>query len=256
MKYIKDIIYILIIVLLSILLILSHIDDNFNILTSSDWVNLFVGLLSASATILLGVIAIYQNKKAHNINDRLLNIEEFNNKTFLYFENSVVPIKLVSDEFWTFSGGRAIKETINIQITDKYNSDDEDYLFVPSCQFLGKIPANEIIINGYVMEQIDIKSGKVMNNQVSNKKIVNKIQCCKENVIYDVNMGLNLNKLNIKDLIDQNNSLRITFNITVKNIMGIENNYFIQSILSYTEGNYENDYYYMSSIIDKKEMHH
>src|SRR5574344_728924 len=112
----KDTIYILIIITLVALLTLTHIDDKFEVISSGDWISLILGLLSSLATIILGIIAIYQTKIANDINNRLLSMEEFENKTFLYFENAVVPIKLTSDEFRPLCGRRKIEETLTIQI--------------------------------------------------------------------------------------------------------------------------------------------
>ena len=54
MKYLKDIIFIIIIIMLIILLLITHLDDNFNILTSGDWINLIIGLITAASTITIG----------------------------------------------------------------------------------------------------------------------------------------------------------------------------------------------------------
>lgn len=58
MKTIKEIIYIFIIIILSILLIFTHLDDNFNLLTASDWINLTMGLITSTSTIIIGYATI------------------------------------------------------------------------------------------------------------------------------------------------------------------------------------------------------
>lgn len=251
MKYLKDVIYIILIIVLSTFLILSHLDDNFNILTSSDWVNLVIGIFSATATILLGIIAVYQNKKAHDINDRLLNIEEFNNKTFLYFENAVVPIKLMSDEYWSHPSENGINETVHFDIMNDLDEKKDNYLFVPKCQFFGKIPARKIIINGYSIKKISRETGNVISEKTSNKKIVNDVQCCKENVVYEGNIGLDFNGVEIETLSEENAHIVISINVEIQNIMGILNKYDIEIKLSKLE-NEDNFFFMISNIIDKK----
>src|SRR5574344_1474494 len=126
---------------------------------------------------------------------------------------------------------------------DNIDIDKVHYLFLPSCQFLGKNPANEVIINGYILQQVNCKNGEIINEKSSSKKIINKIQCCREGIIYDVNIGMNFDEMDIKQLINKDNSLKLIIDVTIKNTRGIENNYFIQSILSYTEENYENNFF-------------
>lgn len=58
MKYLKEIIYIFIIIALTILLICTHIDDNFNLLDASDWINLTIGLITSISTIIIGYATI------------------------------------------------------------------------------------------------------------------------------------------------------------------------------------------------------
>ena len=54
MKAIKEIIYIFIIIILSILLIFTHLDN----LTASDWINLTMGLITSTSTIIIGYATI------------------------------------------------------------------------------------------------------------------------------------------------------------------------------------------------------
>ena len=58
MNTIKEIIYIFIIIFLSTLLIFTHLDDNFNLLTASDWINLTMGLITSTSAIIIGYATI------------------------------------------------------------------------------------------------------------------------------------------------------------------------------------------------------
>lgn len=252
MKYLKDIIYIITIILLSTLLFITHLDDNFNILEPSDWVNLTIGILGFFATLTLGIVAIIQNKKAHNINDRMLNIEESNNKTLLYFDNAIVPIKNINDKYWQTEVNKKLSEDINLIINNDIDIEKEHYLFLPTGHFVGKIPANTIIVNGYSLEKVDINTKKILQRIKKSKTVINNIQCSKEEIDYDIYIGLYLDDKDIKNFITPTTSLRITLDLTVKNIMGINNEYYIQCLCSYIEPQSNNNFYYMNSTVAPK----
>lgn len=254
MKYLKDIIYIIIIILLSTLLFITHLDDNFNILTPSDWVNLTIGILGFFATITLGIVAIIQNKKAHNINDRMLDIEEANNKTLLYFDNAIVPIKNIYDEYWQIEVNKKLSEDVNLIINNNINIEKEHFLFLPTGHFVGKVPANTIIVNGYTIEKVEMSTKKILQRIKSNKKIINNIQCTKEEIDYDIYIGLYLDDNDINDFITQTTALRITLDLNIKNIMGISNEYYIQCLCSYIEPQSKNNFYYMNSTVTSKRI--
>lgn len=239
----------IVIIILLVLLVLSHIDDNFNILKASDWLSLILELFSICSTIFLGIIAWQQNKKANDINDRLLNIEELNCKTFMILKTNIFTLdetnnNLLIDDKNVFD----ISQYICIDTFSDINNNEKVFNVKTKCFFKGQFPANEIIVNGYRVLYNNKENERLKTLFKSNDSVKTDIPCCYEGETYDLCIKFRFNDLVVNKIIEKKEEIIIILNINVKNIMNISNNYIIKCCFAPDKEKINNNYLMFTSI--------
>lgn len=232
----RDIIYIIIIISLLILLVAMQVDKNINILSHSDWVTIFIGMLTFIGTMVLGIIAIYQNVKDHGINDRLLKIEENKNKTYLIIKNGNILAFPINDEIWS-NEKYAIDLSKSI-IINATNDANNGILINPEIDFIGDKPIKSI--------KVDIVRIMQKNIKTKESKEVILIKINKESSVNFVNLNneckgyISLPIVNASNYIDENNLLEINLYITTTNVFDVSIEYLLQFTLSNIKQNKNN----------------